>query len=320
MPHEINVGTSLLAFVLYVAVLMVALFLGQTASRALEKKREAQKDNYQQYLTVSKKATSFRAKRALSPEEKELLRKPPKRPWRFRIPEGFIGFLAGTVVLALGGAAVFFTVGALTSSSGPEGRQATVKEVAEHFGLTPGKSYPFELGSRNQSVVGEGSAEGSFVGFEGSIKIQPESVVSIGFQSDAKSYILELPTQSVIFKVSNSAIPSLKLYLKNANRGDDADLVAQNLSCESDVFTDPPLLPRSPFSSCWNQNVRYTYGVCQWGFHNLVWQCVGPLLRTDYVFSNELDRRGLATVVKRHFDSAEITLTKEMYQKLLGSS
>lgn len=197
--------------------------------------------------------------------------------------------VAGTTVLFLIGLAGLNVMTLLGSSSSQGDRSARPAEVSEYFGLVPGQAYPMVIGDRIIGPSGSGWLSSGLFTVRGGFDIQPGSAVSVGFQHEEKSYILELPMSGITFVQDEEAEPSIVVYLEEHSR-------------YYSVTTD----------------VSYTYGPCTFVLQDFLWMCHKETVSVEYSFFDEITRAGLAPVVADNFQSAVITLTPEMYAELLG--
>jgi hypothetical protein len=166
-----------------------------------------------------------------------------------------------------------------------DGKTVLVGSLSESFGLKSGQTYPLELGERlGGSVV---TARRGFVSF--TIRSQPTSALSVSFTSpDNKSYILELPVSKLTFIKTTDAEPQMMLRL-NSN---------MNLLGDYETVDQPP---------------------CKLGIEALMTVCRRTV--TERLVPKEgIMERGLSPIVMDYLDSAEITLTPEMYDRVLGKN
>jgi len=186
------------------------------------------------------------------------------------------------VLLVLGGLANGLSyAGSANSNNTP---LAHASDVAKVFGLESGRPYPLVLGERlGGSAVSARAAAGWFTA-TASVNTQPGSAVSVSFTQGDKSYILELPTAKVTFVQSKDAQPSVAIYLGNAT--------GYPMKVTSD--TGCTTIIESGFLAC---RRVVSYGVS---------------------ISDDDLRHGLPPIVQGNLDSATITLTPDMYGKVLG--
>lgn len=153
-------------------------------------------------------------------------------------------------------------------------------EVATVFGFESGKEYPLALGSR----LGGSSIDVS--GYRSSFTVREKagSMVSIGFSNEGRSYILEIPVSKTTFVVDNEHQPTMRLYLTKEGYG--SKQVIHESSCAVVVHW---------FLVTCDRTVEFGINM-----------------------SEEDMRQGLGDVVQKSFSSAELTLTQQMYDAVLG--
>jgi hypothetical protein len=164
-------------------------------------------------------------------------------------------------------------------------RPASSLQIAEHFGLQSGEKYPLLLGSRFAATSGSFDYTESLFYTQSSAQWSPSTGLSVGFQHQERSYILEFPTGTTTFVQKEGVEPTVTLYLKD----------------EASAFGD---LDSRPVD-------------CDWQWHNFWIVCFKDDTASKLVISEETERQGLGPVVLGHFSSATITLTPEMYRTIL---
>ncbi len=159
-----------------------------------------------------------------------------------------------------------------------------VHAVSSEFGLVAGQSYPVRLGSRVSGTQGAFFWGGIFSG--GSATMSPGTAISVSFTNGSDSYILEIPTSKVTFSQTSSTSSTVRLYLLNNWMDGAGEFKETSNSCETLI-------------------------------HSLV---LLSRCDTSYAFhmDDDVRRRGLAPIVADNIDSATITLSPELYSRLLG--
>lgn len=179
--------------------------------------------------------------------------------------------------------------------------QATIGEVTQQFGFKSGSAYPLVLGNRFAGTSGDLHVSGGLFFVSADAHFAPATAVTIGFDHNGKSYMLELPTSKITFIKSDTTKPSVKLWIKYAG----SDFVYYNGSSKKGTGNIDTLVER-------------TYGPCDPTWHNLVLQCDHEVANKTVTIGKTIESRGLAPIVQEYFDRAEITLTSAQYNKLLG--
>ena len=179
----------------------------------------------------------------------------------------------------------------MISTWGEGPRLLSVKTVSKELGLESGKVYQVKLGTRVQGSTGTGHFYGGVFSSGGRISLQPGSSISMGFASGNSSYILEVPISGGVSFVKSTSVDdaTVQLYLKEAEYG-GSEFGSQTLVSST----------------------------CNTAFYSLVfWQ----LCENTYenVLASDVKRRGLAPIVTKYFDGATITLSPELYDRLLGT-
>mgnify|MGYP000843582907 FL=1 len=166
---------------------------------------------------------------------------------------------------------------------------ASVTQAASYYGLKSDTQYPLELGERFAGTSGNISFNGNFFFIHGSGSWTPATAVSIGFSSQDKSYILEIPMSKITFVQSSTANPSVNIHI-------DPNAIASN-----------------------NYTIQNYYSACHARVSFGWWYCHRALERSSLSVTNST---GLSEVIQSAFvDNGDthvtITLTPEQYQLLL---
>ena len=199
-----------------------------------------------------------------------------------------------------------FTVGAAilnafawgASEESQEDRTASVREQLAYFGFTPGVQYDLLLGPTISGTVGEGSVSGSFLGFSGSATARPGSALTVDFQNENKTYVIEPLVENITFDRTIDAKPTIEIYL----RGIDETFAVSDASKVGGDLVD------------------YRYGECEPRFKDLILQCIKPTLEVVTTITEDTVRRGPGSLIAEHYHSAIVTLTPEMFEALRGRS
>lgn len=167
-------------------------------------------------------------------------------------------------------------------------RDADSSDAAKVFGLESGKAYPLVLGNRLGGPAMEATARSGFFSASVSISITPASSVSVSFTHESDKYILDLPTSSITFHSSVTTPPSVTIFLDHD--GDYGQMAEEKKGpCK--------FMIESGFAVC-HQVVIYT--------------------ATPATLGPATMRQGLGPIVQHGFVSAQITLTPEQYNGVLG--
>jgi hypothetical protein len=192
------------------------------------------------------------------------------------------------IVSWLIGAAMFNGITYAVSSSGETAPVVGTHIVSQELGLESGKSYSVQLGTRVQGSTGSGVFYGGFFSSSGRVSLQPGSSVSMGFASGDSSYILEVPMSKVHFVKSASVNDaSVQLYLQNVAENGYGAMKSVDTRCETVIYS------------------------------LVLWQLCKDTF--EYRLPADVERRGLAPIVTEYLDSATITLSPELYDRLLGT-
>lgn len=210
--------------------------------------------------------------------------------WRIALPLAFVVGLVGTNAITY----------SWTSHHGAT-TQATIGEVTQQFGFRSGKAYPLVLGNRFAGTSGDLHVSGGLFFVSADAHFAPATAVTIGFDHNGKSYMLELPTSKITFIKSDEAKPSVKLWIKHTRE----NFVYYNGSSKEGTGNIDTLVERG-------------YTPCEPSWHNLVLLCDHKMDRKTVTIGKTIESRGLSPIVQEYFDRAEITLTSTQYNKLLG--
>ncbi len=181
------------------------------------------------------------------------------------------------------GGVVMFNIITLLISGYSERPHLQAAEAAGALGLTQGQAYPVQVGEKSHRLDGSGS----FFFGSGSIKLESGSTVSFSFDAaDGRSYIFEVPVQTINFKKVPGADTTASLYFENNGWG-------------MGHIDEVPINTRIMIQS-------------------------GYLVRdTTYkeipVLNEATKRRGLAPLVAEYIDSVTMELSPEVYAELLGT-
>ena len=188
------------------------------------------------------------------------------------------GVLRATVTFVV--ATVIFNLITLVGSLGYHTPTQSTHDVAATFGFESGAEYPLALGSRL------GGSSSDLTGYRRSFTVREKSgsIVSLGFANEGRNYILEIPVSKTTFIVDDTKPPTMRLYIDNDLDGNRR--VTYMSPCT--------IVIESGVLAC-NRTIQF--GVSQ---------------------SDEEIRKGLGDIVQQHFGSAEITVTQEMYDSILG--
>ncbi|MEO7904913.1 MAG: hypothetical protein ABIR91_03920 [Candidatus Saccharimonadales bacterium] len=207
----------------------------------------------------------------------------------------------GIVIAAATSFAVVNTTTYLVSANSGERSRATVSEVAKSFGFVSGKAYPLVLGDRFVGSSGELDIQSGLFSFTASGSTKPATAISVSFEHQGKSYLLELPTKNITFIQADDKKPVLKINLKHRN----ALYSDYNYSSGKGLGSLDTLVTRT-FGDCAEQWVDFTL------------RCIRPVETTEIRIGKTIDLDGLSPIMDEHFRNAQITLTPEMYHQLLG--
>lgn len=161
-------------------------------------------------------------------------------------------------------------------------------QVTSHYGLKPDTQYPLKLGQRFAGTFGSMTVNGNFFFVHGNGSWAPATAISVGFASQGKSYILEIPTSKITFVQSNEAKSSVSIHIDSA------------------VNAGHNYVVREDYGSC---HARVSFG---W------WYCHRTLEKSSI---STTDNVSLPEVIQGAFTDgharATITLSPEQYNLLL---
>lgn len=180
---------------------------------------------------------------------------------------------------------------ATTRSDTTTNEWATVSicDVTKQMGLESGRDYNAEVGARIGGSYGDGYFWSGMFGGSGSVHIQPGSALSIGFDYQGKSAVFELPLAKTTFvKADSTTKPSVKLAL----------------DCGTSVYA-------SQVSHLAPAHWRLDSGILM--LVQDVAERDAPVLKDQSLITN-----GLAPIVSQHLSAVTITLSPELYAKILG--
>jgi hypothetical protein len=165
----------------------------------------------------------------------------------------------------------------------------------ESFGLKPGEPYPMTLGHLGFSSSFEVTRAPFYFSFQE--QSGATTIVSVTHEDD--TYFLQIPVSETTYHQVEGVEPSMTLYFKTGTICHGCGVMGQMQTTRTD-----------------------TYKPCYSDFVNLLWTCTrGELTSstevTDELSPEQLDA-GLDYWVDNYLDRAEITLTPEMHDKLIG--
>lgn len=202
----------------------------------------------------------------------------------------FTGVFALLAAIVTGISAASTAIAATDTDMG-----ASAADVSQEiFGLESGHEYPLELGSRLGGTSATITTSSGFFTAHTTVNLEASSILSIGFTSpDGRSYILEVPTTSVTFDQDAAAEPTVVIYLSDTRYS-------------SAEYSYGTMVPVNQESCDWIVNT--VFPVCQRD-------------KADWELQlHEYDEQHLtlAQVVTDNVESVDITLTPEMYNRILG--
>lgn len=172
----------------------------------------------------------------------------------------------------------------------------SICEVTKQMGLESGRDYTAEVGARVGGSYGDGYFWSGIFTHGGSLHIQPGSALSVGFDYQGKSSIFELPLSKTTFVQStNAAKPSIKL----------------TLDCGRDDYDYDHLVGVSQVSH---------YTPARWRFDSGLFTLTHNLVSVDEPIPDNpnLVNYGLAPIVNDNLVGVTVTLSPELYAKILG--
>jgi hypothetical protein len=165
----------------------------------------------------------------------------------------------------------------------------------ESFGLTPGESYPMSLGQLGFSSSIDIRRSPFYFSFQE--RSGATSIISVTHEDD--TYILEIPVRVTTYHQVEGVEPSMQLFFNTGNIQYERNVMGQ-----------------------WQTTRTDTYESCHSQFTNLLWTCMlGELVSSKEETegpSQEQIEDGLTYWVEKYLDRAEITLTPEMHDELIG--
>ncbi|MDB5165888.1 MAG: hypothetical protein JWM00_778 [Candidatus Saccharibacteria bacterium] len=203
--------------------------------------------------------------------------------------EGLFNTLGYMIVTVLSTAVLItgLNIGSLLVTSGTSIPHATTRDTTALFGLESDAKYNLRLGSRFGGTSVDAAAASGIFYANASVSTQPASALSLGFAYGDQSYILEIPMSKVTFTQSETIEPGVVLHI-------------------NDDIT-------------YGVDVKYRQacgGIFAWNLL-LIRDCKSIV--TGMSLSSDTQRRGLARIVTNNLDSASITLTSDMYDRILGT-
>lgn len=164
----------------------------------------------------------------------------------------------------------------------------------ESFGLTPGESYPMSLGQLGFNS----KIDVTRTPFYFSYQEQSGSTVIVSVTHEDQTYILEIPVSETTYYQVEGVEPSMKLFF---NTG--VARVGSTMGQMEATRTN-------------------TYEPCRSVFTNFFWSCIrgDPISSVEVVetLTQSQIERGLSYWVINYLKRAEITLTPEMHDELIG--
>ncbi|NCU38060.1 hypothetical protein EOL96_03345 [Candidatus Saccharibacteria bacterium] len=165
-------------------------------------------------------------------------------------------------------------------------------ELSEELGLVSDKPYDVEVGARIGGSYGDGYFYSSLFGGSGSSSMRIGSALSIGFDYQGTSTILEIPMQQILFiKDESTTKPTLTATLdcRGSHLVREATQV-QNLS---------------------PAKLRIDSGMLVFGQE--VTESITTVPATSDILS-----KGLAPIVNQQLEVVEIRLSPDLYYRILG--
>lgn len=208
------------------------------------------------------------------------------------LKDGARNFSITLLVLILAGNFVSGVVSFATTRSDTTTNEwaiVSICDVAKQMGLESGRDYNAEVGARIGGSYGDGYFWSGIFGGSGSVHIQPGSALSIGFDYQGKSAIFELPLAKTTFvKADSTTKPSVQLAL-NCNTGVYASQVSHLAPAHWRIDSGMLMLVQD------------------------VTEKDAPVPKDQSLITN-----GLAPIVSQHLSAVTITLSPELYAKILG--
>lgn len=175
------------------------------------------------------------------------------------------------------------------SDKGTEPYDMNICDVMEAMGLKSKHEYDVEVGARVGGSYGDGYFTSGLFGGSGSIHIAPGSALSVGFDYQDKSTILELPLRKMTFvKDASSTHPTISL----------------RLACEEKVWASRAV----------------HLAPAHWRLDSGILILVQEVTMRDTPMPNDSSyfEDDLAPLVDRYLQSVEVRLSPELYAKILG--
>lgn len=166
---------------------------------------------------------------------------------------------------------------------------ASICDISQQLGLVSDTPYPAEVGARIGGSYGNGYFWSGLFGGQGSVHIQPASALSVGFDYQGKSAILELPlAQTTFIKDANATTPSISI----------------RLNCQATVQATQ-VVHLAP---------------AHWRLDSGILMLVQDVteLETPIPMSKDVLANGLAPIVSSNLEAVEIRLSPELYATILG--
>lgn len=165
---------------------------------------------------------------------------------------------------------------------------ANVCDAMGQMGLESTRTYPVEVGARMGGTYGNGYFWSGLFTSEGKLSMAPGSALSVGFDYQGKSAILELPVKRITFvKDAVDTKPTVAIKLKCKKLVDATQIVHYG-----------PL------------HLRLDSGV--------LLMARDEIGREGLMISKSVTADGLAPLVAANLKSVEIHLSPELYSKILG--
>lgn len=205
-----------------------------------------------------------------------------------------IGWFVGLVLVFNAGA------WALTGIASAVGRVVETKYDSgiyptESFGLKPGESYPMSLGQLGFSSTIDVKRAPFYFSFQE--QAGATSIISVTHEDE--TYILEIPVSITKYYQVEGAEPSMRLFFNTGDISYGRGVMGQ-----------------------WQTTRTDTYESCHSQFTNLLWTCIlGELVSSEEVTEGPSPQQleaGLTYWVQKYLKRAEITLTPEMHDELIG--
>lgn len=179
----------------------------------------------------------------------------------------------------------FILVVSLFMTMGQSYQYASAQEVAaKAFNLESDTEYPLRYGTRVEGSSGYAEIQDGLFSASAKVNLQAASSLSVNYQYEKNSYILELPMNRIRFVQQSEGESSIRLRISNAEFGSSLDEGQRTIR-----FLGVPFFYHPPKT----------------------------LEETGWFKSYKEDGQ-LGPLVSDHFESAVITLNPEDYSKILG--